>query len=60
MEKSEQRFFIKFFDLKSLVPKAIHTELITVLGATAYSLRQIKKWLPVPGGAKCPAKTNRD
>jgi hypothetical protein len=44
MEKSEQRFVIKFFFLKDLSSKAIHRELITVLGSTAYSLSQIKEW----------------
>jgi hypothetical protein len=44
MEKSEQRFVINFFDLKSLGFKVIHTELTAVLGLITYSLRQIRKW----------------
>jgi hypothetical protein len=43
MEKSEQKFIIKFFFLKGLGSKAIHRELIAVLGSTAYSLTQIKE-----------------
>jgi hypothetical protein len=44
MEKSEQRFVIKFIFLKSLDSKAIHSELTIVLGPTAYSLPQVKEW----------------
>jgi hypothetical protein len=44
MEKSEQRFVVKFFFLKGLGSKAIHREIIAVLGSTAYSLTQIKEW----------------
>jgi hypothetical protein len=44
MEKSEQRFVVKFLFLKGLGSKAIHTELTAVLGSTVYSLPQIKIW----------------
>jgi hypothetical protein len=37
MEKSEQRFFIKFLFLKGLDSNAIHSELAAVLDPTAYS-----------------------
>jgi hypothetical protein len=42
MEKSEQRFVVKFLFLKGLGSMAIHTELTAVLGSTVYSLSQIK------------------
>jgi hypothetical protein len=42
MEKSEQRFFIKFLFLKGLGYKAIRSELTAVFGPTAYSLPQVK------------------
>jgi transposase len=42
MEKSEQRFVIKFIFLKGLGAKAIHRELTAVLASTAYSLSQVK------------------
>jgi hypothetical protein len=44
MEKSEQRFVIKFLFLKGLGAKAIHRELTTVLASTAYSLSQVNEW----------------
>jgi hypothetical protein len=44
MEKSEQRFIIKFLFLKGLGAKAIHRELIAVLASTAYSPSQVKEW----------------
>jgi hypothetical protein len=44
MEKSEQRFVIKFLFLKGLGAKAIHRELTAVLASTAYSLSQGKEW----------------
>jgi hypothetical protein len=44
MEKSEQRFVIKFLFLKGLGAKAIHRKLSAVLGPTAYSLVQVRKW----------------
>jgi transposase len=44
MEKSEQRFIIKFLFLKGLDSKAIHSEFTAVLGPTAYSLHQVKEW----------------
>jgi hypothetical protein len=43
MDKSEQRFVVKFFFLKNLSPKMIHRELTTVFGSTVYSLTQIKE-----------------
>jgi hypothetical protein len=43
MEKSEQRFVVKFVFLKSLSSKVIHRKLNTVLGSPAYSLAQIKE-----------------
>jgi hypothetical protein len=43
MEKSEQRSVIKFFFLKGLGAKAIHSELTAVLGSIAYSLSQVKE-----------------
>jgi hypothetical protein len=42
MEKSEQRFVIKFLFLKGLGAKAIHRKLIAVLASTAYLLSQVK------------------
>jgi hypothetical protein len=42
MEKSEQRFVIKFLFLKGLSADAIYSKLSTVLGPTAYSLAQVK------------------
>jgi hypothetical protein len=42
MEKSEQRFIIKFLNLKSLDSETIHAELTAIFGATTYLLRQIK------------------
>jgi hypothetical protein len=44
MEKSEQRFIMKFFFMKSLSADETHTKLTAVLGATAYSLHQVKEW----------------
>jgi transposase len=44
MEKSEQRFVIKFFFFKGLGAKAIHKKLTAVLSSTAYSLSQVKEW----------------
>jgi hypothetical protein len=44
MEKSDQRFIIKFFFMKGLGAKATHRELTAVLGPMAYSLRQVKEW----------------
>jgi hypothetical protein len=44
MEKSEQRFIIKFFFMKGLGAKATHKELTAVLGTTAYSLHEVKEW----------------
>jgi hypothetical protein len=44
MEKSEQRFFIKFLFLKGLGSNAIHSELTAVLDPTAYSRPQVKEW----------------
>jgi hypothetical protein len=44
MEKSEQRFVIKFLFLESLGAKAIHRELSAVLGHIAYSLVQVREW----------------
>jgi hypothetical protein len=43
MEKSEQRFAMKFLFIKSLSAKAIHTELAGVLGSTTCSLSQINE-----------------
>jgi hypothetical protein len=45
MEKSEQRFVVKFFFLKSLSAKIVHMKIITVLGSAAYSLSQVKHWV---------------
>jgi hypothetical protein len=44
IEKSEQRFIIKFFFMKGLDTKTTHIELTAVLGTTAYSLRQVEEW----------------
>jgi transposase len=44
MEKSEQRFVIKFLFLKGLSANAIYRELSTVLGPIAYSLIQVNNW----------------
>jgi hypothetical protein len=44
MEKSEQRFVVKFFFLKGLGSETIHRELTIVLGSAAYSLTRIKEW----------------
>jgi hypothetical protein len=44
MEKSEQRFVVKFFSLEGFGSKAIHRKLTVVLGSTAHSLTQIKEW----------------
>jgi hypothetical protein len=44
IEKSEQRSVIKFPFLKGLSANAISSELSAVLGPTAYSLSQVKKW----------------
>jgi transposase len=44
MEKSEQRFVMKFLFIKGLSAKTIHRELTGVLGATAFSLSQVKEW----------------
>jgi hypothetical protein len=43
MEKSEQRFVVKFFFLKSIGCKIIHRKLTTVLGSTVCSSTQIKE-----------------
>jgi hypothetical protein len=43
MEKSEQKFIVKFLFLKGLGSKTIHRKLTAVLGSTAYSLTQIKE-----------------
>jgi hypothetical protein len=43
MEKSGQRFVIKFLFLKGLGAKDIHRELTAVLASTAYSLSQVKE-----------------
>jgi hypothetical protein len=44
MEKSEQRFVIKFCFLERLLPKTIHRKLYSVLGSTAYFLSQVRNW----------------
>jgi hypothetical protein len=44
MEKSKQEFIIKFCFKKGRGAKATHRELAAVLGATTYSLHQVKKW----------------
>jgi hypothetical protein len=44
MEKSHQRFVIKFLFLKGLFPKIIHKKLYSFLGSTAYSLFQVRNW----------------
>jgi hypothetical protein len=44
MEKSEQRFVIKFPFLKDLGAKAIRRELSAVLGPTVCSLDQVREW----------------
>jgi hypothetical protein len=44
MEKSEQRFIIKFFFIKGFGSKVIHRKLTKVLSSTTYSLTQIKEW----------------
>jgi hypothetical protein len=44
IEKTKQRFVVKFFFLKGLCSKVIHRELTAVLGSTAYSSTQIKEW----------------
>jgi hypothetical protein len=44
MEKSEQRFIVKFFFFKSFGPKIIRRNVTSVLGSTADSLTQIKEW----------------
>jgi hypothetical protein len=43
MEKSEQKFVMKFLSIESLSAKAIHRELTGVLDATALSLFQSQK-----------------
>jgi histone-lysine N-methyltransferase SETMAR len=45
MEKEEQRFVIKYFWMKNWGAKKIYQELVTTLGADAYSRSQIKIWL---------------
>jgi hypothetical protein len=44
MEKSEQRFVIKFLFLNGLDSKTIHGKLTALLGPTAYPLPQVKEW----------------
>jgi hypothetical protein len=44
MEKSEQRFVIKFFFFKGLDAKTIQRELTAVFASTAYLLSQIREW----------------
>jgi hypothetical protein len=44
MEQHEQRFVIKYFWLKQWGCKAIHHELTSALGGSAYSLSQVKYW----------------
>jgi hypothetical protein len=44
MEKSKQRFVIKFLFLKGLGVNAIDRELTAVLASTACSLSQVKEW----------------
>jgi hypothetical protein len=44
MEKSEERFIIKFFFMKDRSANETHRELTIVFGTTACSLRQIKEW----------------
>jgi hypothetical protein len=44
MEKSEQRFAIKFLFLKGLGAKIIQRELSAVLGHQVYLLSEARKW----------------
>jgi hypothetical protein len=43
IEKSEQRFVIKFFFVTNVGTKAIHRELTAVFAPPAYLLRQVKE-----------------
>jgi hypothetical protein len=60
MEKSEQRFIIKFFFMKGLSTKETHTELTAVLGPTASSLRQVKEWLARFAAGDVSCQTNSE
>jgi hypothetical protein len=44
MEKSEQRFIVKFFFLKGLGSTIIHSKLAAVFGSIIYSLTQVTEW----------------
>jgi hypothetical protein len=59
-EKSEQRFIIKFFFMKSLGAKATHKELTAVLGPTACSLRQVKEWRARFAAGNLSCQTNSE
>jgi hypothetical protein len=43
MEKSEQRFVMKFLFIKGLGAQVIERKLTAVLGANAFSLSQVKE-----------------
>jgi hypothetical protein len=60
MEKSEQRFIIKFFFMKGLGAKATHKELTAVLATTAYSLPQVKKWRARFAAGDLSSQTNSE
>jgi hypothetical protein len=60
MEKSEQRFIIKFFFRKGVSANETHTELTAVLGTTAYSLRQVKASPACFAAGGLPCQTNSD
>jgi hypothetical protein len=55
MEKHEQRFVIKFFWMRGLVPSAIYQELQHTLGSTAYSEDRVENWVRrfVSGNRSC-------
>jgi transposase len=45
MEKEEQRFVVKFLELKGWGAKRIHEELMSTLGDDSYGVSQMKIWL---------------
>jgi hypothetical protein len=60
MQKSEQRFVIKFFFMKGVGAKAIPRELSAVLGPTAYLSRQVKEWRTRCAAGDLSCQTNSD
>jgi hypothetical protein len=45
MDKSEQRILLKYFSMKGLGSRLIHSELQSVLRASVYSLSAVERWV---------------